>query len=284
VATIDLAVASSGGGRGMSRPPAGVVAAMVVLGLLAIAALSAPLLVPNATRQDILAGLTTPSRAHPLGTDKLGRDVLQLTIAGARSALIGPLVIAFGSMVLGVLLGTLAGYLGGIADGLLGRLADLLLAIPAVLLAIVVAGILGGSYWITVAVLVLVFCPSDIRLIRGGVLEQKHRPYIEATRMLGFRRSKVMFAEILPNVIPIIIANFMLNIVYGIVAMSSLSYLGLGVGQQTADWGRQLTDGRSVFTHNPSVVLSPGIAIIVASTAIVVASDWIYTKLDERFG
>ena len=148
-------------------------------------------------------------------------------------------------MIGGLLLGTLAGYRGGPLDAVIARWADLLLALPAVLLAIVVAGIVGGGYWITVAVLIVLFSPSDIRLIRGAVMEQKTQPYIESARVLRMPAWRIMYRQILPNVVPVAIANVMLNVAFAIVAMSSLSYLGLGVGPGSPDWGRQLSDGQN---------------------------------------
>ncbi len=113
----------------------------------------------------------------------LGVTWLKLTLGGTRMAVLGPIVTAIGSLALGMLLGAPAGYFGGWLDTVVSRWADLLLALPAVLLAIVVSGIIGGGYWVTVAILVVLFSPSDIRLIRGGVIEQKSQPYVEASRV-----------------------------------------------------------------------------------------------------
>ena len=140
-------------------------------------------------------------------------------------------MIAAGSMTLGILLGTPAGYFGGLLDMVVARWADLLMALPAVLLAIVIAGIVGGGYWVTVAIMIVLFSPSDVRLIRAGVMEQKGLPYVESARVLGLPSRRIMFGQILPDVTPIFATNFMLNIAYGLTAMSSLSYLGLGVGE-----------------------------------------------------
>jgi peptide/nickel transport system permease protein len=260
-----------------------VVVSVLLLVFVAACALLPGIIAPTATQQDILLGTTGPGTAgHLLGTDELGRDIIALTLGGARTAITGPLVIAFGSMLLGVALGTPAGYFGGFADGLIARWADLLLALPAVLLAVVVAGIIGGGYWVTVALLVVLFSPSDIRLIRGAVIEQKTLPYIESARVLKMPGWRIMYGQILPNVVPVIIANFMLNIAYGIVAMSSLSYLGLGVGPGSADWGRQASDGQSILGGNPAAMIAPVIMIVAAATAINVTGDWLFERLTAR--
>ena len=271
------------GQRRRGRLPVSVALSILLLLLIAACAIAPGLIAPRAEQQDILLGVTAPGAAgHVLGTDDLGRDIVQLTLGGTRSAVLGPVAIALGSMLLGVLFGTTAGYRGGILDALIARWADLLLALPAVLLAIVVAGIMGGSYWVTVAILIVLFSPSDIRLIRGAVLEQKTQPYVESARVLRMPAWRIMYRQILPNVVPVIIANFMLNIAYAIVAMSSLSYLGLGVGPGAPDWGRQLSDGQSILAANPAAILAPGILIVLTATAINVLGDWLFDWLNVK--
>ncbi len=273
--------AQAGGRRG--RVPVSVALSIALLILIAVCAIVPGLVAPHADHQDILLGVSGPGTAgHLLGTDDLGRDIVQLTMGGTRSAVLGPVAIALGSMLLGLLFGTTAGYRGGILDGLIARWADLLLALPAVLLAIVVAGILGGSYWVTVAILIVLFSPSDIRLIRGAVIEQKTQPYVESAKVLRMPAWRIMYRQILPNVVPVVIANFMLNIAYAIVAMSSLSYLGLGVGPGAPDWGRQLSDGQSILAANPAAILAPGILIVLTATAINVLGDWLFDRLNVR--
>ncbi|HKR69855.1 MAG TPA: ABC transporter permease [Streptosporangiaceae bacterium] len=265
------------------RVPVSVALSILLLVFVAVCAVVPGLVAPHADQQDILLGVTSPGTSgHLLGSDDLGRDILQLTFGGTRSAVLGPVAIALGSMLLGVLFGTTAGYRGGVLDGLIARWADLLLALPAVLLAIVVAGILGGGYWITVAILIVLFSPSDIRLIRGAVLEQKTLPYVESAKVLRMPAWRIMYRQILPNVVPVIIANFMLNIAYAIVAMSSLSYLGLGVGPGSPDWGRQLSDGQSILAANPAAILAPGILIVLTATAINILGDWLFDWLNTK--
>lgn len=264
--------------RALRRVPGVVTASMILL--LGVVALVVLPVAPDALTQDILLG-TTPAGTpgHPLGTDVLGRDVLALTLAGARSAVVGPVVIALGSMLIGVLLGTLAGYRGGWVDAVVSRYVDLTLAMPALLLAIVVAGVVGGGYWITVLVLVVLFSPGDVRLVRSAVLQHAHRPYIESTKVLGLPAWRVMARHILPNVRPLILTNMFLNVAYALVSMSGLSYLGLGVPPGAADWGRQLADGRDVLFDNPAASVVPGLAIILTATAVNLVGDW----LAERF-
>lgn len=279
-ATADLLVAPRS--RGRTRVPMSVVVAFVVIAAAAAAAILGPIVFPDAMRQDILSGLLPAGTdGHPLGTDELGRDITAMTVAGAASALAGPVCVAIGSMLLGILLGTLAGYERGWVDVLVSRWTDLLLALPVLLAAIVVSGVLGGGYWITAALLILLFSPSDIRIVRAGVLEQAARPYVEAARMLSLSRWRVMFRHILPNVATLVLTNVMLNIAFALVAFSSLSFLGVGVAPGTADWGRQLTDNRAVMFDNPIAVLAPALLIVAVASAVNLVGDWAGQRLAQ---
>lgn len=265
--------------------PVTVLVCFVVLAVALLAVVLGPLLYPEATKQDILSSLMPPgSPGHLLGTDELGRDILALTVAGAASALVGPVCVAVGSMLLGILLGTLAGYERGPLDFVISRWTDLLLALPVLLAAIVVSGVFGGGYWTTVALLVLLFSPSDIRIVRAGVLEQSARPYIEAAQMLSLSRWRVMFRHILPNVSSLVITNAMLNVAFALVAFSSLSFLGVGVPPGTADWGRQLTDSRAIMFDNPAAVIVPAVLIIAVACAVNLVGDWLGQRLTKSGG
>jgi peptide/nickel transport system permease protein len=240
-------------------------------------------LIGASINQDPLIGVTPPGTpGHYFGTDELGRDIFSLSVAGTRSAVIGPIVIALGSMLLGMLLGTVSGYTGGWIDLLLSKYADLLLALPVTLIALVVAGLVGGGYWVTVVVLIVLFSPTDIRMMRSAVMTQSTRPYIESAKVLGLSRWRVMFRHILPNVIPIALATMLLNVAFALVAMSALSFLGLGVGPGEPDWGRQLADGRNLLTQNAAAVVVPGLLIIVTATAINLIGDWIQERYNAR--
>jgi len=267
----------------MRRPALTPIIAGVPLAVVGFCAIASGWLVPNATAQDILTGVTPPrTPGHPFGTDQLGRDILQLAVAGSRSAVVGPIAIALGSMLIGLLLGSLAGYIGGGLDLFLSKYADLLLALPTTLVALVVAGLVDGGYWVTVLVLTVLFSPTDIRMIRGAVLAQSTRPYIESARVLGLPRRRIMFRHILPNVLPVALTTMLLNIAFALVAMSALSFLGLGVGPGVPDWGRQLSDGRNLLGQNWGAVVLPGVLIIITAAAINLMGDWIQESFERR--
>jgi peptide/nickel transport system permease protein len=258
----------------ISRRPVTLVICLVILGAALFAAAFGGLLFPNATQVNVLATQLPPgSPGHLLGTDQLGRDIVALCVAGAASTLIGPLVVACGSMLLGTFFGLLAGYRQGVTDFTLGRITDLLLALPVVLLGVVVAGIFGASYWWTTVLLIVVFAPYDIRIVRSGVIEQVTKPYVEAARMLRLSSWRIMFRHLLVNLWPLERTNFLLNYANAIIAMSALSFLGVGVQQGTANWGRQLIDGEQIIFSNPAASIAPAVLIIVVACAVNLLAD-----------
>jgi peptide/nickel transport system permease protein len=234
------------------------------------------------SEQNLILGITGPSSEHWFGTDTLGQDIFSRVIVGARVAVVGPLVIAFGAMLIGNFLGTLAGYRGGKVDFVIMRWADLMYALPALLIAIVVVGVLGGGYWIAVLLLMILTAPYDARLIRASVLEQRPRPYVEAARTLGLSQKRIMYAHIWPNVVPIVVANTFLNFAFALVALSGLSYLGLGAPPGTADWGRMIADNRNLLFQNPVAALGPAAALVLTAMAVNLLGDWMYETLSDR--
>lgn len=254
----------------------------VLLVLFALAAAVGQLVLPDWDAQDLANGAAMPGGGHPLGTDELGRDIARMVVAGARSTLAGAALVAVGSMVIGNVLGLLAGYRGGWIDTVVRRWADLLLALPALLVTIVVAGIGGGGYALAVGVLVVLTSPADIRLVRSAVLEQRHRAYVEAAQTLGLSPFTVMTRHIWPNVLPVVVANTLLNFAGAIVALSSLSFLGLGVPPGAPDWGRMLSENRTLLYDNPSAALAPAVLIIAAAVALNLLGDRLFEAFSDR--
>lgn len=267
----------------MRRRSIVVVLAFAVVGIVAVCAIFGGEVAPvDPSKQDLFATLAGPGRAHLLGTDDLGRDVLSRTIAGARTAVIGPLLIALGAMLIGNILGLWAGYHGGWVDATVMRVVDFVYALPGLLVAIVVVGVLGGGYYRAVVLLVFLFCPFDTRLVRAATLEQRRRPYVEAARTLGLPRWRIMFLHIWPNVLPVAVANATLAFAFALVSLASLSFLGIGVGPGTADWGRMLSDSRTLLFQNPATALAPGIALVLTAASVNVIGDWLFERFSDR--
>jgi peptide/nickel transport system permease protein len=275
-----LLLAGRSVGRGLS--PLVVAALLVVLAVAVAAAFGRQIAPYDPSAQDLTVGLSGPSPDHWLGTDDLGRDILSRTIVGARTAVLGPLLVALGAMVLGNLLGLTAGYRGGISDTIIGRYADLVYALPAMLVAIVVVGVVGGGYFVAVALLVILYSPVDTRLVRGATLAQRSLPYVEAARVTGVPPRRIIFAHIWPNILPVAVANAFLTFAFSIVSLAALSFLGLGVGPGTADWGRMLSESRTLLFDNAWAALAPGIALVVTAASVNVVGDWLFERLDER--
>jgi peptide/nickel transport system permease protein len=255
----------------------------LVLGAVIVTAALGAMIAPHdPNAQDLSTTLARPSAEHWLGTDALGRDVFSRIIAGARSAFLGPLAIALGAALLGSILGLLSGYYGGRIDFLLMRYVDLMFALPGVLVIIVVAGVFGGGYWFAVALLVILSTPFDLRMVRGATLEQVPRPYVEAAKTLGIRDWRIMYLHIWPNVSSVVVAQVFLGYAGALVALSGLSFLGLGVSPGTPDWGLMLSEGRTLLFVNPVAVLAPAVAIVLTATCMNLIGDWSYERLRSR--
>ncbi len=267
-----------GVGRLLRWIPSAVVIAVIGLSILcAVAGTALAPLPPE--QQDLLLGASPPSAEHLLGTDDLGRDVLSRVIVGARTAIIGPVAIAVGAMLLGTAIGLVAGFRGGRLGALLMRMVDLIYALPALLVAIVLAGVVGGGYWMAVGLLIVLFCPFDARVVRGATLAQRRMPYVEATSLLGLPSSHILVKEIWPNVRPVELANAFLNFAFGLVYLASLAFLGIGVPPGVPDWGRMVSEGLGYIEFNPWGVLAPGIAIVLVAASVTLIGD----RLEERF-
>lgn len=258
----------------LRRPPLLVFAATLIIVIVIVLACFGPQLAPkDPNAQNLLLGATPPSGEHPLGTDDLGRDVLSRLMCGAGSAVFGPAVIAFGSLLVGSALGLIAGFRGGVLGSLLMRVTDVVYAVPALLVTIVVAGVMGGSYWLAVGLLIVLVSPYDARLVRAAVLEQRGLPYVEAARLLGLPAWRLMLREIWPNVRSIELANAFLNFAFALVGLSALSFLGIGVGPGIADWGTMLAEGRAYLALNEWAAISAGLAISLTAGAVSVLGD-----------
>jgi len=255
---------------------------LIVAGVLLMATAGAALAPQNPAAQHLAIINASPSGAHWLGTDALGRDVFSRVIAGARTAFFGPLIIAAASFVLGNLLGLFAGYRGGLADAVIMRWVDFMWALPALVILVVVAGAVGSSYWLAVVVLIVLTVPFDTRVIRGATLEQVPRPYVEAVKTLGLPRWKIMLFHIWPNVSPVAVANTCLVFAGSLVTLAGLEFLGLGLPPGTPDWGLMLSQNEALLFTNPLATIAPGVMIVLTAIAMNLIGDWLYEQLASR--
>ena len=258
---------------------------LVFIGLMVILAVVAPWIVPyDPAQQNLIASGQGPSTAHWLGTDSLGRDIFSRVIYGTRTALVGPVLVAIGAGILGTAFGLLAGYRGGRIDGLTMRSIDLVYAIPPLLVAIVVVGIFGGGYWLAVLVLIVLSAPADVRVVRSAVLAQRELPYVAAARTVGLGGFTIAVRHVLPNVTPTVSANVLLEFVGGLIALSGLAFLGLGVAAGTPDWGLMIAENRNLLDLNPWAMIVPALLIMALASAMTVLGDRTYEILSDRGG
>jgi peptide/nickel transport system permease protein len=263
----------------LSVVPTAVLLAMLVMTVVLVCALFGPQISPDSPfTQRLEVADTPPSPQFLAGTDLLGRDILSRTIYGAWTALIGPVFVAAGALIFATILGLLAGYLGGWTDSFIMRWVDFMLALPGPLVAIVAVGVIGGGYWTAVLVLIILFTAPDTRIARSAVLNQRHLPYIDAARILGIAKQRILLVHVLPNMLPIVLANSLLDFAFALVSLAGLSFLGLGVEPGTPDWGRMLFENRNILFNNPVGLLLPATAIILTAVAMNLIGDWLFDK------
>ena len=270
--------------RAPRLPRAGLtfVIALGVLAVMTASAIFAPFLAPYPPDAvDFAAVYASPSPAHWLGTDGLGRDILSRLIYGARTALLGPLLVVVASTVLGILLGLLAGWRGGWIDAVLGRVFDVLFAFPSLLIAIMAVALFGKGLVAPVIAMSIAYAPFVARLTRSLVAAERHRPYVAAYRVQGFGGAWIALRRVLPNVTPIVGAQSTLNFGYVLAELAALSFLGLGVQPPSADWGAMINEAQAGLIGGH---LLPAIAPAVAVVVVVVAVNIIGEELSDRIG
>jgi len=260
--------------------------ALVGLGLLVLLfalALGAPLLTDyDPTRQNLAEALRPISRAHPLGTDQLGRDMLARLLYGGRlSLMIGFVAVGVG-LAVGVPLGAISGFRGGLMDLGVQRVADILLSFPGFLLALSLAAMLGVGLRNVIISVGVGAVPFFIRLVRGSVLSIRETQYVEAALALGQRQPAIMFRHVLPNAMAPVIVQATLNLGSAILVAAGLGFLGLGVQPPTAEWGTMLGEGRQYIFRAPGLTTLPGLAIFVAVLAFNLFGDGLRDALDPR--
>ena len=255
---------------------------LVVIIILVGTALLAPVLTPYDPLAIDLAGeLEGPSPNHPLGQDKLGRDILSQIIYGARVSLLVGLVVVGVSMIIGVALGALAGYFGGALDTVMMRIVDILLAFPGILLAIALAGILGPSLKNIILALCVLGWVGYARLVRGQVLAEKNKEYVVAAKAMGGSCSRIIIRHILPNVFAPVIVEVTFGLAGVILAESSLSFLGLGP-QDVPTRGRLLNEGAQYLLFAPHVATFPGMAIMLTVLGFNFLGDGLRNRWDVK--
>ena len=262
--------------------------AFVLVALLVFPALTADWLAPHDPIFGSIADRRQPpvffggTWKYPLGTDRLGRDILSRIMHGARVSLSISLVGIFVGGVIGTSLGMLAGYFGGWLDTVTMRLVDISLALPAILLALVLAAATGPSFQTIIVVVAFVLWALYARQIRGEVLSIRERDFVARARVAGASRFRIIVRHILPNVANTIIVLATLQVGSVIILEAALSFLGLGIPRPTPAWGIMVADGRQLIVSAWWISFFPGLAITLTVFSLNLLGDWLRDRLDPR--
>jgi peptide/nickel transport system permease protein len=260
---------------------------LTLLALLIFAALCAPLIAPHdPLTLDPCCSRAGPSRAHPLGTDRIGRDVLSRLVYGARVSLaVGTIAVAL-YVAIGTTLGAVAGCNRGWPDALIMRLTDMVLAIPGLVIIIALVAVLGPSIRNIILIIGLLQWPATARLVRGQCLSLREAAYVEAARALGAPGRRIVIRHILPGALPLVGVSAAFGVAGAILLESGLSFLGVGVRPPAPSWGNMLADAQSltILESMPWLWLPPGLMITLAVLAFTFIGDGLRDALDPRSG
>jgi peptide/nickel transport system permease protein len=261
---------------------------LVVVGLVLVlffvfVAIFAPWLAPqDPYKTNVTTILAKPSAEHRLGTDVLGRDTLSRLIYGARTAMMVGIITVTISAVIGIVLGLTSGYLGGAVSTVIMRVMDMLLSFPMLLLALLIAALLGGGIHNVIIALTISSIAPKCRIVNGQTLSAKENDYVMAERAMGSSTARILFQHILPNIIPTIIVIVTMQLGTLILAEAGLSFLGIGIKPPGAAWGSMINDGYKYLLRSPVLSIAPGACIMLAVFGFMMVGDGLRDALDPR--
>lgn len=266
----------------LARSPEAI-AGFLLLALLVLMALVAPLLFPGDPQAIAGPALLHPFQdaALPLGTDRLGRDVLAGLFHGARTSLVVGLAAAATSIIVGAIVGTLAGFGGGLVDELLMRVTDAFQTVPGFLLALAFVSVVGPSLPVVVIAIALAAWTGPARIARAEVLSIRERDYVANARAIGMHPLRIAFVEILPNAMPPVLALSSVIVAGAVLTEAALSFLGLGDPNRVT-WGGMIAEGRSVLRSAPYLSIIPGIALVATVLGVYLAGEGIVEASARR--
>jgi peptide/nickel transport system permease protein len=265
------------------RNPIGIAGACIV-GFNLFIALFGRFLWTTDPNELVAMRLESPNWSHPMGTDELGRDVLARIIHGSQVSLQVGIISVTIAFVIGVTLGLLAGFFGGWLDSFLMRFVDLMFALPGLVLAIVIAGMLGPNRRNAMIAIGIVIAPAFARVVRGAVLEVMGYPFVESARALGSSHRRVMARHVFPNIAAPLIVLVTVYLSTAILSEAALSFLGLGTQPPEASWGGMLNSARSYLDIAPWLSIFPGLAIMIVVLGFNFLGDGLRDILDPRLG
>lgn len=258
------------------------VTSVLVLCLLLIA-IAAPVIAPyDPTHAAMKDAFLEPGAQHLFGTDKLGRDCFSRVLYGARASLTGVLVLVASVFVVGTTMGVVSGYFGGKVDMVIMRISDMMISFPGMILAIAIAGIMGGSLVNAVSALTIVSWTKYARLSRSMVLKVKRRDFVEAAIVNAGTPGHILWVHILPNILPMMVITAAADIGALMMELAGLSFLGFGSQPPAPEWGLMLNEGRQQLQTAPWLMFFPGLAIFVTVVVFNLWGDNLRDVLDPR--
>jgi peptide/nickel transport system permease protein len=263
------------------RNPIGLVGAAVVI-LTVVVALAAPLIAPYDPDAQESERLLPPNEINLMGTDELGRDTFSRIVFGARVSLQVGIISVFIALLIGAVFGIAAGFLQGRTDAWLMRGVDIMFAFPGLVLAIVIAGLLGASRTNAMIAIGLVYAPAFARVIRGSVLSVMSEPYVEAGRVVGATNGRLVRQYVLPNIVAPLIVMVSVYLSSAILSEAALSFLGLGTQPPEPAWGGMLNLARTYMEISPWMAIFPGLAIMIVVLGFNFLGDGLRDILDPR--
>ena len=259
------------------------VVGLVIIIVLAIITIFGPWLAPyDPVETDVMNSLAHPSSEHFFGTDEIGRDTFTRLIYGARTSLFIGIVVITSSVSIGVFLGLIAGYTTGVPHHIIMRITDGLMAFPSIILALLIAGILGGGLQNVIIALAVGMIAPVIRITCGTAMSIRENEYITAARAMGASKLNIMFSEIFPNCFAPILVMMTMGIGTTILAEAGLSFLGVGITPPTPVWGRMVNDGYQYLLTNPELSIAPGLAVMLVVFGFNMMGDGLRDALDPR--
>ena len=253
---------------------------VLLLPVVLLAVLSPVLPLPDALATDPSVSMQGPSFAHPFGTDKLGRDVLSRTLAGARISLTVGFSVALIAVGLGIVIGTVSVFGGRVLDTTINTIVDVLLSFPGLLLAIAMVACFGAGLVQVIAAIVIADLPRATRLQRSLALELKSRPFMDAARMVSAPTWWLLIRHVIPNALAPMLVIAGIYAANAIVVEASLSFLGLGIIPPTPSWGNLIREGQRYLLDGPWISTFPGLVLLVVAMGLHLISDGIRSSLD----
>ena len=268
--------------RALARDRTARIGLVIVAAFVLVAVLAPVLATRDPDAIDVVNKFAPPSRKFLFGTDHLGRDEWARIVWGARVSIGTAVVAALAIAFVGIALGTVAGYFGGLADALVSRVVEVLLSFPGFLLALAVTGIMGPGLRNLLIVMVFVSWAGYARLVRGLIVAERAKPYLESARATGVGNLRIVCRHLLPNISAPVIVLTTLDMGGILLGLAGLSFLGLGVQAPTAEWGAMLSEAKTYLGSAPQTMLYPGAAIFLMVLGFNLLGDGLRDVLDPR--